>query len=324
MQAILVGNYGVGNLGDEALRLAVVAAHPEVDWTVLSANPGLGELPRLPAGPRSLFLTPWWRTLKAIREADAVVFGGGSLFTDIESPFACFLWWLHVVAANLFHVPVILAFQGIGPFSTAIGERFARSAVGKAASVSVRDRQSEARVRSWFLNNNVVQSFDPVFCLFLDKKRPVEQKNVLTLIPRHNTSSSFVESARKIAESNDFDLLEILLLQGKETGEKDMAERLSSEIGLPARIRTLTTLEELCAAISGSRMVVSQRYHGALAALATGVALRIIAQDEDDKLSSLRPGSGLPIEDMGALKALVQAGHDELRTALRRNRRFVR
>ncbi|MBI5155969.1 hypothetical protein HZA45_01700, partial [Candidatus Peregrinibacteria bacterium] len=96
MRCVLIGNYGTGNFGDEALRSYFLKSFPEIEWQVVSARPTADELPRLPAGPRSLFTTKWFRTIKALRHCDAVVFGGGTLFTDSESVFACFLWWLHV------------------------------------------------------------------------------------------------------------------------------------------------------------------------------------------------------------------------------------
>ena len=164
MRALLIGNYGVGNWGDDALRDYFLTAFPEIEWTVVSASarpPVRPErtipiVPRLPLGFRSLF-RPWWRTLRAIARTDAVVFGGGSLFTDSESLFACFLWGMHACVARFFHRPVFLASQGIGPFRTRLGEGIARSVALRSAFLSVRDTASMARVETWGLNKKCIQ-----------------------------------------------------------------------------------------------------------------------------------------------------------------------
>ena len=102
MRCLLISNYGTGNHGDVALKEYFLTRFPEVEWIVLSANAqSPRDVPRLPFGLRSLFTTPWWRTLAALRSSDAVIFGGGSLFTDVESVRACLLWWWHACVARM-------------------------------------------------------------------------------------------------------------------------------------------------------------------------------------------------------------------------------
>jgi len=113
VHCLLIGNYGAGNLGDELLREAHLRNETNVQWTVCSASPKDGQLPRLPLGVRSFLTTPWWRTFTALRNVDAVVFGGGTLFTDGESIRACMLWWWHAFIAHVFGQPILLADQGI-------------------------------------------------------------------------------------------------------------------------------------------------------------------------------------------------------------------
>ena len=115
MRCVLVGNYSVGNIGDEALKEYFLSEFPDISWSVVSANPtDPRDVPRLPLGIRSLF-TNWWKTINAIRHADALIFGGGSLFTDIESVWACVIWRAYALLASWCKVPVMLAFQGAGP-----------------------------------------------------------------------------------------------------------------------------------------------------------------------------------------------------------------
>lgn len=141
-----MGNYGIGNAGDDILRDYFLERFPDVEWRVLSAHPQGNELHRFPGGIRSLLSCRWVRTLKALRQSRGMVFGGGSLWTDTESLHACIVWSLHVLFARMFRKPYLLAFQGIGPFKTRWGEVLARWVVKHASFISVRDTASFARL----------------------------------------------------------------------------------------------------------------------------------------------------------------------------------
>jgi polysaccharide pyruvyl transferase WcaK-like protein len=310
MHCLLIGNYGVGNLGDDALREYFLRRLPDVDWTVVTvAGERTDEVPRLPLGLRSVF-KPWWKTLAAIWRADAVVFGGGSLFTDIESVFACILWGWHAFVARLFRKPVLLAFQGIGPFRTKTGERIARRVVSSAAFLSVRDAASFARVKSWRKHTNVIQTSDPVILLLLEQNRVIQPKNVFTLIPRGNSSQSFLSRARELGTDASFGSVMILSLHPD--AEDDCSVCRSIAASIPgASIREIRSLDALVSAIAGSSFVLSARYHGALAALALGIPYEAVPQGEGDKLASLRS-----ISSPDALRIAALEGEKALKGVL--------
>jgi len=315
MRCLLVGNYGVGNLGDEALREYFLQRFPDVEWQVLSAHPAPGEFARLPGGLRSFVGSDWLRTLKALKRADAVVFGGGSLFTDIESPYACFLWWVHAAMAKCYNKPIVLAFQGVGPFKTTIGEWFARRVLKNAAFTSVRDHDSYQLVKSWKLNTEVVQTFDPVFSLISAKKLTRNPQNVFIVIPRRNSGNSLQNALKNMLEQKKFDALTILLLQGDDPQEQEVSKIMQHNTSLPTRIVSVKSLETLIAGVGQAAHVLTERFHGGIAALALGVPLTVISQGEGDKLSQLQPyaeGKKSPHD----LHALVAQGESALRKAL--------
>lgn len=314
MHFLLVGNYGAGNLGDEALKEYFLARFPYVRWTVLSANPsGRGEVPRLPFGVRSLLCTPWWRTLRVLRSADAVVFGGGSLFTDSESASACALWWWHCRVARMFGKPLILAFQGIGPFQDTIvgvfSRRFARNAVRHSAFLSVRDEESERRVKEW--NANVVLSFDPILGMI----RPSDENTmgtILAVIPRMNSTSAFRNAVSAAVARNTPETVRIMSLQPDSMKEQLICDELRTMIGSCSSVHDVRTLSELTELLRGCGHVITERYHGALAAIALGLPVEIIPQCEGDKLDGLRILQENP-SAIEAMRVRVRVGEDELR-----------
>ncbi|MDD5055143.1 MAG: polysaccharide pyruvyl transferase family protein [Candidatus Peribacteraceae bacterium] len=314
MRCLLIGNYGVGNLGDEALREYFLREFPEVEWTVLSANPGKSnEVPRLPFGVRSLFAT-WWRTIGAYRRVDAVVFGGGSLFTDSESSFACLLWWWHAFVARLFRKPLFMAFQGVGPLRAFRSIWLTKWVFGRAAFISVRDEASLKRLKGWNLGTEPILAFDPIFTLFASRKRQVNEQRVLVIIPRDNSGEEFlVAVSGKLA--NSWDSVRVLLMRPGEE-ERHVARQIQSMAKAPCQVAEITTQDQLLGEISKANEVVTQRYHGALAAMALDVPVTIVPQSAGDKLQELHflAGSDKSAE---VLLRRVERGIEGLTSALR-------
>ena len=311
MRYLLVGNYGVGNLGDEALKEYFLKSFPDVEWQVLSAHPMMGEYPRLPAGLRSLF-APWWKTLGVLRKSQGMVFGGGTLFTDIESSYACFLWWVHAVVARIFHKPVLLAFQGVGPFHTRVGEWFARRVFRHAAFISVRDEASAKRVESWRLNKEIVQTFDPVFSLMQSQGSLKSTQNVFVIIPRNNSDATFRDQAIGFARERNPESIVILTLKPDDAREQEVCRGLVTALDGQATIVPVRSLSVLLVEVGRASSVLSQRYHGALAALALGKELTVVPQGEGDKMEELTK-----MHDPQGLSALVRVGEDALKTMLK-------
>lgn len=306
----LVGNYGAGNLGDEALKEYFLHAFPEVQWQVISARPAFGEFPRLPCGFRSFF-SPWWRTIGAFRKSQGIVFGGGTLFTDLESVSACVIWWWHAFMARMFRKPIILAFQGVGPFRTGTGEWLARWVFRHAAFISVRDAASRGRLESWKLNKNIVQTFDPVILLLRSEKNSVSSQNVFVIIPRNNSNASFINRAMELMKERTPQDIVILSLKPDDEEERTVCRRLVTDLGGGARVVEVHSLQDLCREVSRASFVLAQRYHGALAALALGKELEVIPQGTGDKLEGLSSVADLP-----SYIALAHAGEQQLRALL--------
>ncbi len=317
MRCVLVGNYGVGNVGDEALREYFLYTFPEIEWIVLSAHPHKpNEYPRLPGGIRSFFGFKWLKTISQMRDADAVVFGGGSLFTDVESVYACILWWVHAFVARICGKPIILASQGMGPYQTALGRGLARWVARRSAYISVRDEASMKRAQEWDLNTKIVQTFDPVFAFMKGKKLMRNTKNVFTIIPRHNSGEILIQEAVELLKkTSDIQSVHILLMQPNDVQERAVARRIHESLSVTSEIVSALSVNDLLSEMSQSSIVVTQRFHGALAALATDVPVTIIAQGVGDKLSTLIPyASGSKSTD-GMLHA-IKDGEESLRNCL--------
>lgn len=318
MRFLLVGNYGVGNVGDEALKEYFLQTFPDIEWCVLSARPNQNEYPRFPAGIRSFFGLQWIKTLNALRQSDGMVFGGGSLFTDVESSRACWLWWCHAFWAWLLGKKIFLTFQGIGPYHTWLGKTLTRWVVRRVVYISVRDEMSLQRVRKWQPKAEVVQSFDPIFSSLQMEDYNLAAEKQLVVIPRKNSDNALLHELNMLLQSGRWEKVLCVSLQPGDRQEQAYILQLRQSVHQAFEILEVRTLEELHSAVSQGSFVLTQRYHGAIAALALGRELQVLPQSENDKIASIQHIiANIPLAARKPqLTDLVQAGESSLRKKL--------
>ena len=153
----------------------------------------------------------------------------------------------------------------------------------------------------------VVQSFDPVFALFLRKKAERTQK--LIIIPRANSTPAFFEEAVQAAHQRTWQEVSILLMHPQ--SDRPAVEMLVAKLKpLNVKVVDVLSLTQLAEEVATGELVITQRYHGGIAALALGVPFMAVPQSEGDKLESLR---GLDAVKCGQQVAL---GEQALRGAL--------
>ncbi|MDN5344129.1 MAG: hypothetical protein PWQ18_240 [Clostridia bacterium] len=113
---VISGYYGFQNAGDEAVLNSMVRAlrslAPGLEITVLSRQPE-----QTAAGLKVKAVNRWRlaAVAGAIRQADLVLSGGGSLFQDITGPKSLLYYLGVVVLARLLRKPVAIYAQGLGP-----------------------------------------------------------------------------------------------------------------------------------------------------------------------------------------------------------------
>jgi polysaccharide pyruvyl transferase CsaB len=196
MQIVICGNYGSGNLGDEAILDGLIrlcdTCWPGAKLTVLSSRPRLTarehsvkSVQMFPAGLKS-FLQFWlggkfWKTLRAVSSADLVILGGGGLFTD-EKWRAVWIWTVQACWFRLLRRPYICLAQSVGPLRTRSGRWLASRVFRKAKFCSVRDQQSAELLRELSEMDAIVLS-DAAFALGYEapRARNVQDYAVLSL-----------------------------------------------------------------------------------------------------------------------------------------------
>lgn len=179
---VICGNYGATNLGDEAILESILQfvhkAVPGAHVTVVSANPALtasqhhvNVVPKIPSGFRSFFSAFFGKKLKktldAYRHADAIIFGGGGLFSD-EKPRAIFIWSMQILPALLMKKPVFCFGQSVGPLMMKMSRRMVKFLFRRMKVVIVRDEASRGLLEKIGVRHAEYVP-DPVFGLNIGK-----------------------------------------------------------------------------------------------------------------------------------------------------------
>jgi polysaccharide pyruvyl transferase CsaB len=148
---VLSGSYGTRNVGDEAILTVLVneLSARGVDVDVLTFTPE-ATAARQPAANvvRSGVLRGSLATFKAIRNADALVVGGGGILQDATSLRNLLFHASRPIMAAIADTPIVVSGVGVGPLKYALSRRLTRWLCNGATSIDVRDERSADLLRT--------------------------------------------------------------------------------------------------------------------------------------------------------------------------------
>ncbi len=164
---VISGYYGYENIGDEALLASIIKAlraqMTGVHIIVLSVRP---EVTARRYGVEAVNRLGLFQIISALRRADLLISGGGSLLQDVTGPLTI-PYYLGIVAlAKLMGKPVMFYAQGIGPVNGRFGKLLIRLIGNRADMITLRDEDSASLLREIGVRRPPVEvTADPVFGL---------------------------------------------------------------------------------------------------------------------------------------------------------------
>jgi polysaccharide pyruvyl transferase CsaB len=164
MRAVLCGYYGKGNGGDEALLATLLQMLPaHVKPIVLSGNPPeTRDRYQVEACDRQSA----FEVLRAFKQSDAFIWGGGSLMQDATSAISPIYYGGLMGLAQQRGLRTIAWAQGIGPLKRSSTRWLTRNIFAGCTAVSVRDSGSAALLNQWQIPFALAP--DPVWALQSD------------------------------------------------------------------------------------------------------------------------------------------------------------
>lgn len=158
---VVCGYYGYRNLGDDAILDMICRDFADdCELTVLSFRPK--ETERIyPVKAVNRFRLP--QVLRAIKGADLLLSGGGSLLQDKTST-RSLLYYLSILRlAQLRGVPSVLYAAGIGPLRSPQNQKRVARVLRKVDLITLRERESLSLAERLCPGKQVLLTADPVF-----------------------------------------------------------------------------------------------------------------------------------------------------------------
>ena len=327
MRIFLIGWFGAGNIGDEAILISELLFLRDqitnVEFYILSFNPGrtrqlTANIPEVSkilrmGSKRDVFKSDFWGIFEAFREVDAVMIGGGGIFQDLYNHYPIPFFTAMALLARLNRKRLVLYCVGIGPISSFIGKKLCRFAANSTDIISVRDAGSKDLLKSLRVNRPIHLSADPVFLL-----EPVRNENVEKVIKSHHLDTNgpaigvsvqdllfWKDESRKIlAKTLDtlsaekgativflpFGAYKDGWLNRDKSSPVDMvaSNKLAAQMkGKCSIVTDELTPQELLAVIEKLDLVISMRLHGLIMGLTVGVPVIALTYEEESKISNL-------------------------------------
>jgi polysaccharide pyruvyl transferase WcaK-like protein len=301
----LVGWYGVDNVGDEAIRLAVeraagrfgaeihrYAVRREVEDRRAVRLRGLG----------------WRRYLRAIRSCDRVAFGGGGLLKDEgqggPQGYGILVELLATaLVARALGKRVVLLAIGVGPIRTRRGS-WLIAAIARLADVrQVRDEHSARALRALGVGR-VEVAVDPTFSLPRQAAAAASRNGHAVLSVRHWFMFEPDRSEREAALQETIARAADALAQvGSEPRfanlywprDREASEGVMARMAAAAQARSLDGplgWDDLADELRGARLLVAMRYHAIACAAMAGCPVIPVAYEP--KVVALSEALGLP------------------------------
>lgn len=164
---VISGYYGSRNAGDEAMLAAMVEVlsdlNPKVNITVISASP---EDTRQRHGVNAVGWLDLRGIFAAVRRADLLISGGGSLLQNVTSRRSLYYYLLIIWLAELLGTPVMLYAQGIGPINGGFARWFMGYIGNRVRMITVRDRGSLKELKALGITRpHIEPTADPVHAI---------------------------------------------------------------------------------------------------------------------------------------------------------------
>jgi polysaccharide pyruvyl transferase CsaB len=294
IQAVLCGYYGKGNGGDEALLVSMLEMlPPQVKPLVLSANPratsksyGVKSYDRMNSGS----------VLRALRESQFLILGGGSLIQDATSMRNSIYYGGLMGLADRFGLQTIAIAQGIGPVNKPLTRWIAKRAFSSCAALSVRDPASAALLKQWGIAAQMAP--DPVWSLAATPVPEIASipspKIAVTLRSHpHLTNQRLDTLIEALVDLQAATGSHILLVPFQPTTDMDIAQQIQSELtDNNSQVITLTDPKQLKGLFQGVDLAIGMRYHSLI--MAASERCKCWAISYDPKVSKLMTEIDIP------------------------------
>ena len=301
MRLAMLGYFGFGNAGDEAILAAELAAlRAALDTTPPSSTPPefvaiSGDPARTEAAHRisAVSRTDFRAVVRTLRSCDALVAGGGSLLQDVTSARPVAFYAGTMLVARALRKPVFVYAQGLGPLRRRANRMLTGLALRSSRYVSLRDEGSTAlaarmRVRGVDLVADPVLGID--LSLVRDRPVPATPRLAVALRPWADSATWLPVVRDALLElAADVEVVLVPFHAGQDVDlARDLAVDLGAEVVDPAKGH-----RAVLNAVVGASAVLGMRLHALITAAAADRPF--VALSYDPKVTAFAEQVGQPV-----------------------------
>jgi polysaccharide pyruvyl transferase CsaB len=290
----------MGNGGDEALLASLLQMLPDdIQPLVLSANPQATEqLHQVEACDRFSVSA----ILKAFKQSDIFIWGGGSLMQDSTSARNPIYYGGLMGLAQGMGLKTVAWAQGIGPLHRRLSRWIARRAFSRCQAVSVRDRQAAELLATWNIPCTIAP--DPVWALtanHVPSLQSLHAPRIAVVLRSHplltplriNCLIHALEALQKATDTY------LLLIPFQPKQDKVIAQAIHAALPQRSKVIVESDPRSLKGIFHGVEMAIVMRLHGLIMAAAEGAHCSAISYDP--KMSTLMEELDIPGWELSAL-----------------------
>jgi polysaccharide pyruvyl transferase CsaB len=274
-EATILGYYGYGNSGDDALLSAIISDMKKIMPTftpvVLSND---AEKTKNAYGVDSVYRFSAPKVIKALKKSKLLIVGGGSLIQDITSTKSLIYYLWCIKQAKRLGLKVMLYANGIGPVTKKANIKKAGRILNLADIITLRDEESAITLKEMgVIHPEIFITADPAFSLEpCDANRIEKIKKELSIdkdyicvsvrnwsLGSEKTLSSFAKMTDYICKN--YNLLPVFVPM-QQSKDKNVSKKIMSLMNTKGIcLENELPTKELLGLIGGAKAVVAVRLH---------------------------------------------------------------
>ncbi len=288
---LIIGNYGAGNLGDDAIFAGISTELREAGFSgeisvlhggfesSMDLYGGIRKSAFVPAGLLSLMKSTRREGLEAIKNADLVILGGGGLFTDEESERAPMIWATQVEPCIRLKKPFICYGQSVGPLKEPNAKKLTKKVFNAAAAIHVRDQASREELMKLGVEKVITVGTDPAFSWLKTLPKRRNNGNRLAVSLRFwtgvntRTWKPLLKEIKEWASAQGLEP-ELIAMDLRSSLENKMLESTGLKVNYPQSAR------EAFEFFQNSRLAVNMRLHASIFSTMAGTPTVILSYSQ--------------------------------------------
>lgn len=263
LNILIIGYYGSNNIGDEILLEATinllnkVYESPKITAITYNVQDTINNR-KIDGVSRNKF----FQIAKAIKKADIIVGGGGSMLQNVTSNRSLIYYLTILQLAKAFSKKVVLLGNGIGPLKSKIAIRVTKYVLKSLDGIVLRDIDSYNMLKSFGLKN-IYLGNDLVFTLDRDNSLKKTSKKILINLRKWTYNDSFlihiIDFINHLVQLG----FEVTLVPFQLGNDDILLKNINSKINSP-NVHLLEDIEyeSIIYEISTAEVFISMRLHG--------------------------------------------------------------